>query len=62
MMINPLAMASTKERGNMKKVLLRQRTCDGGARVCVDQSVRQGTYNDGIGIGFGVIEAKGIYY
>jgi hypothetical protein len=43
-------MASTKERGNAK-FLLRQGTCDGSARVIVDQSARQGTYDNGIGIG-----------
>jgi hypothetical protein len=41
---------------------LRQWTCDGGCRVFVDQSARQGTYNDGIGVGLGIVEAKSIYY
>jgi hypothetical protein len=33
-------------------------TCEGGARFVVDQSARQGTYNDGIDVG--VVKAKGL--
>ncbi len=33
-----------------KKGLLSQRMCDGGARVVLDWSARQGTYDDGVGI------------
>jgi hypothetical protein len=58
-----------KGKGQCKKVLLRQWTCDDGVRVFVDQSARQGMYDDGIGIGVGIsvgigigVEAKGIYY
>ncbi len=35
---------------------MRQWTCDGSARVSVDISARQGTYNNGIGVG--VVKAK----
>ncbi len=41
---------------------LRPGTCDGGARVFVDQNARQGMYSNGISIGIGVVEAKNIYY
>jgi hypothetical protein len=47
-------------KGQCEKVLLRQRTCDGGAKVFVDHCARQGTYNNGVGIGVGVVEAKSI--
>jgi hypothetical protein len=40
------------------KILLRQQTCDGGDSIVVEQSVRQGTNDDGVGIG--IVEAKGL--
>ncbi len=48
------------EKGQCKYFLLRQWTCDSGARVVVDQIARQGTYNNGIGIGVGFVKAEGL--
>jgi hypothetical protein len=45
MMESASTTASTKERGDAKKNCSGNWTCDGGARVAVDQSARQGTYN-----------------
>jgi hypothetical protein len=47
-----------KGKGQCKKMQLSGWTCVGGARVFIDQSARQGTYNDGVGNGVGVVKAK----
>jgi hypothetical protein len=47
-----------KGKWQCKKVLLRRRTCDGGAGVILDQSARWGTYDNGVGI----IEAQALNF
>jgi hypothetical protein len=49
-----------KGKRECKKVLLRGWTCDGGARDFIDRSERQGAYNNGVGIGVSIVEAKSI--
>jgi hypothetical protein len=55
--MDSLSMTARKKYQH-KKVWLRLRTCDGDASFAVEQRTRQGTYNNGIGIG--IVKAEGL--